>query len=69
MKNLKFWRDSFIKWDPDKYGGLNSIRLPASQLYTPDIVLFNNADTRVEENHEALVIVNSDGEIQWYLLD
>jgi nicotinic acetylcholine receptor, invertebrate len=39
--------------------------LPASEVFTPDIVLFNNADTRIENQRDALVVIYSDGEMMW----
>ena len=42
MLNLfKAWTDPFLKWDPKDFNGLSVIRVPASEIYTPDIVLFN----------------------------
>ena len=39
--------------------------MPASEVFTPDIVLFNNADTRIENQRDALVVIYSNGEILW----
>ena len=39
--------------------------MPSSVVFTPDIVLFNNADTRLEHKRDALVVLYSDGEILW----
>ena len=61
--NFKTWEDHFLKWNPRNFGGLETIRIPASEIYTPDIVLFNNADTRTEDKRDALVVLTSDGHI------
>uniref|UniRef100_A0A8C4N9Y9 Cholinergic receptor, nicotinic, alpha 5 n=1 Tax=Eptatretus burgeri TaxID=7764 RepID=A0A8C4N9Y9_EPTBU len=42
------WTDVNLKWNPDNYGGITSIRIPASSLWLPDIVLYENADGRFE---------------------
>jgi len=35
------WYDAYLKWDKDKYDGLDSIRIPSSLVWRPDIVLYN----------------------------
>uniref|UniRef100_A0A4X1UX52 Neurotransmitter-gated ion-channel ligand-binding domain-containing protein n=1 Tax=Sus scrofa TaxID=9823 RepID=A0A4X1UX52_PIG len=42
------WIDVKLKWNPDDYGGIKVIRVPSDSLWTPDIVLFDNADGRFE---------------------
>lgn len=59
------WRDIGLVWNKDDYGGVADVRLPVDQIWTPDIVLYNYADTRLEEKREVLVIVNSDGKVRW----
>ncbi len=62
---MKTWNDPYLSWDPKDYGGLKTVRIPSSEVFTPDIVLFNNADTRVEDKRDALVVIYYDGEILW----
>ncbi len=54
-----------MAWDPSLFGGLSTVRLPTSLLFTPDIVLFNNADTRLEDKRDVLITIYSNGEISW----
>ena len=35
------WTDTYLRWDPDTYGGLDAIRIPSSLVWRPDIVLYN----------------------------
>lgn len=35
------WYDHYLQWDPDEYGSVDSIYLPATAIWTPDIVLYN----------------------------
>jgi hypothetical protein len=35
------------------------------KIWTPDIVLYNYADTRLEEKREVLAIINHDGKVKW----
>ncbi|KAK5899923.1 hypothetical protein CesoFtcFv8_009350 [Champsocephalus esox] len=43
------WVDVKLKWNPDDYGGITSIRVPSETIWLPDIVLYENADGRFEE--------------------
>ena len=38
---VQVWFDYKLKWDPADYGGIMSIRLPSSDIWTPDILLYN----------------------------
>lgn len=35
------WLDAHLAWDKDAYGGIDSIRIPSSYVWRPDIVLYN----------------------------
>lgn len=34
---LKGWNDYQLKWKPEKYGGIQTIRVPPNQVWTPDV--------------------------------
>lgn len=36
----KEWVDVKLKWNPDDYGGITSIRVPSETIWLPDIVLY-----------------------------
>ena len=38
---LMFWKDEYMVWNPDDYGGLNETRVLPEQIWTPDILLYN----------------------------
>ncbi|CAD5118370.1 DgyrCDS7081 [Dimorphilus gyrociliatus] len=59
------WYDIFLKWDPKEYNGVETVRIPSSDIWTPDIVLYNYADTRLREHRDAFVVVSSTGGILW----
>ena len=40
------WEDDYLKWDPEKFGGLQRMQLPLSKVWTPDIFLFNDVTGR-----------------------
>ena len=35
-----------LKWDPDKYGGVSVLYVPAEEIWLPDIVLYNKYVSR-----------------------
>ncbi|XP_013406817.1 acetylcholine receptor subunit beta-type acr-2 isoform X5 [Lingula anatina] len=53
------WYDYQLVWDPADYGGISSIRVPMDKVWTPDIVLFNNADGKFSEDYKSNVIIYS----------
>ncbi|XP_003377848.1 putative neurotransmitter-gated ion-channel ligand binding domain protein [Trichinella spiralis] len=67
MKNFQTreWPDSKLVWDPDMYGGIKKLHIPADLLWTPDIVLYNNAagDPEITIFNDALVYY--DGTVVW----
>lgn len=42
------WVDYKLRWDPDEYGGVEMLYVPSENIWTPDIVLFNNWDGNYE---------------------
>ncbi|XP_029460975.1 neuronal acetylcholine receptor subunit alpha-9 [Rhinatrema bivittatum] len=59
------WYDAYLKWDKDKYDGLDSIRIPSSMVWRPDIVLYNKADDEFSEPVNTNVVLRYDGKITW----
>ncbi|UJR28220.1 hypothetical protein I4U23_009470 [Adineta vaga] len=37
------WYDPQLRWNPERYGGVDQISVPYTNVWTPDVVLFNNA--------------------------
>ncbi|XP_070543092.1 neuronal acetylcholine receptor subunit alpha-10-like isoform X2 [Ptychodera flava] len=60
------WTDAGLVWNPSDYYGVDEIRLPSSDLWTPDIVLYNNAADSFEGGvMPTNAIVQSDGTVTW----
>ncbi|KAK6110079.1 Neurotransmitter-gated ion-channel ligand binding domain family protein [Brugia pahangi] len=59
------WNDSKLTWDPSKYGGITALHIPSDQIWTPDLVLYNNAagDPDITTSTDALVAY--DGRVLW----
>ncbi|XP_033125486.1 neuronal acetylcholine receptor subunit alpha-10-like [Anneissia japonica] len=39
------WSDMKLKWNPVDYDGIEILRIPATEIWMPDITLYNNADS------------------------
>ncbi|NXC30725.1 ACH10 protein, partial [Campylorhamphus procurvoides] len=59
------WQDAHLTWDKDDYDGIDSIRIPSSYVWRPDIILYNNADEHFGGSMETNVVLRSDGHIMW----
>ncbi|XP_058887974.1 neuronal acetylcholine receptor subunit non-alpha-3-like [Acipenser ruthenus] len=59
------WTDCKLRWNPDEYGGITSIRVPSETIWLPDIVLYENADGHFEGSLMTKVIVKYNGTVMW----
>ncbi|XP_047451124.1 neuronal acetylcholine receptor subunit alpha-10a isoform X2 [Mugil cephalus] len=59
------WVDAYLKWNKDDYDGLDTIRIPSSYVWRPDIVLYNNADDHFTGSMDTNVVIQHDGQIMW----
>ncbi|XP_076356162.1 acetylcholine receptor subunit alpha-like [Tachypleus tridentatus] len=59
------WHDYNLQWNPDEYGGVEMIHIPAEDIWLPDIVLFNNYDGNYEVTLMTKATVYHTGEIVW----
>jgi len=41
VRRVQQWKDILLAWEPNDYGGVNTVRVPPSKIWTPDIVLYN----------------------------
>ncbi|CAG5118808.1 unnamed protein product, partial [Candidula unifasciata] len=63
---VQMWNDPRLKWNVSDYDGLQTVRLPASRLWIPDLVLFNVAYQMPPQSlYEETVTVTSDGNVVW----
>merc|ERR1719158_1718144 len=35
------WKDPFLSWDEDEYGGVHDVRLETEEIWLPDIECYN----------------------------
>ncbi|XP_050822978.1 neuronal acetylcholine receptor subunit alpha-5 isoform X3 [Gopherus flavomarginatus] len=58
------WIDVKLRWKPEDYAGITSIRVPSDSIWIPDIVLYDNADGRFEGT-ATKTVVKYDGTVAW----
>ncbi|VDM24905.1 unnamed protein product [Hydatigera taeniaeformis] len=59
------WQDVHLLWDPSRFGGVESIHVPAEDLWRPDIVLYNNVDGKYEITTLIRAEVFFNGTVRW----
>uniref|UniRef100_A0A8C1P0B3 Neuronal acetylcholine receptor subunit alpha-7 n=1 Tax=Cyprinus carpio TaxID=7962 RepID=A0A8C1P0B3_CYPCA len=59
------WTDVYLSWNPDNYPGVQTLRFPSNQIWTPDILLYNSADERFDATFHTNVLVNASGSCQY----
>ncbi|XP_012712558.2 neuronal acetylcholine receptor subunit alpha-10 [Fundulus heteroclitus] len=59
------WMDAFLTWRKEDYDGLDTIRIPSSYVWRPDIVLYNSADDEFSSSMETNVVLRNDGQVMW----
>ncbi|RVE67301.1 hypothetical protein OJAV_G00101750 [Oryzias javanicus] len=37
-----YWTDIYLTWNPENYPGVQNLRFPSDQVWTPDILLYNS---------------------------
>ncbi|XP_074515377.1 acetylcholine receptor subunit alpha-like isoform X1 [Sebastes fasciatus] len=59
------WKDVNLQWNPEDYSGIKKIRVPSTDIWRPDLVLYNNADGDFAIVHETKVLLEHTGMITW----
>ncbi|XP_048579133.1 neuronal acetylcholine receptor subunit beta-3 isoform X2 [Nematostella vectensis] len=64
------WRDPKLRWDVEKGGGIETIFVDPSEIWTPDISLYNNADDSVSvagsvKKFQTKIVVANTGKVVW----
>uniref|UniRef100_A0AAV2KZV9 Neuronal acetylcholine receptor subunit alpha-7-like n=1 Tax=Knipowitschia caucasica TaxID=637954 RepID=A0AAV2KZV9_KNICA len=62
---LKYWTDFYLQWNVSDYPGVSNVRFPDSQIWRPDILLYNSADERFDAAFHTNILVNSSGYCQY----
>jgi len=59
------WRDVNLMWNSSEYSGIKQINLDDTDIWTPQIILYNNADTDDSSLHSFKATVTYDGNVTW----
>ncbi|XP_063764628.1 neuronal acetylcholine receptor subunit alpha-7 [Eleginops maclovinus] len=60
-----YWTDFYLQWNVSDYPGVTNVRFPDSQIWRPDILLYNSADERFDASFHTNILVNSSGYCQY----
>ncbi|CAK9293207.1 unnamed protein product [Gordionus sp. m RMFG-2023] len=59
------WNDVNLKWNESEYGNIKDIRVAASKVWRPDILMYNSADERFDGTFQTNAVLKSDGTINY----
>ncbi|WKY07121.1 hypothetical protein Q1695_006938 [Nippostrongylus brasiliensis] len=59
------WHDYSLEWDPAKYDGVADLRFKKTQLWTPDVLMYNSADPQFDSTFQSNLLVYPDGMVNW----
>uniref|UniRef100_A0AC34PVK2 Neurotransmitter-gated ion-channel ligand-binding domain-containing protein n=1 Tax=Panagrolaimus sp. JU765 TaxID=591449 RepID=A0AC34PVK2_9BILA len=65
---LKYiWFDYRLKWKPEKYEDISSIRFSGADniIFQPDVYLYNSADKSFDSTYKSNLVVYHTGEVNW----
>ncbi|XP_038073441.1 neuronal acetylcholine receptor subunit alpha-10-like [Patiria miniata] len=60
------WTDASLRWNPEDFDGITKITLPSTDIWKPDIVLYNIADDKFEGIMKTNAEISHDGLVSWY---
>ncbi|RNA33865.1 acetylcholine receptor subunit beta-like 1 [Brachionus plicatilis] len=61
-----WWNDPYLQWGHlPEFDHIISIRVPYKQVWTPDIILFNNAHGKYEVSYKCNVVLYQQGGVLW----
>jgi nicotinic acetylcholine receptor len=55
------WTDNNLRWNESEYGNVKDIRVPPSQIWAPDILMYNSASESFDSTYATNVVVTSQG--------
>jgi len=59
------WTDTRMKWNPNEYGGIKEVHVPAYKIWTPDITVFDSGNEMIEREDINVIIANT-GRLAWF---
>jgi len=62
------WKNELMQWNPALWDNINTVQIDAKKLWTPDIVLYSNADNEFSggvQKYKTRIILYSNGMHYW----
>lgn len=59
------WYDYQLSWLPSDFANITKVKIPSSNIWLPDVVLYNNADGDYHVTTQTKATINYDGRIIW----
>ncbi|KAK6015472.1 Cation transporter family protein, partial [Ostertagia ostertagi] len=59
------WVDHYLTWDPSEYGNIREVRLPISNIWKPDVLLYNSVDQQFDSTWPVNAVVYHSGNVTW----
>uniref|UniRef100_A0A8C7WW02 Neurotransmitter-gated ion-channel ligand-binding domain-containing protein n=1 Tax=Oryzias sinensis TaxID=183150 RepID=A0A8C7WW02_9TELE len=50
------WTDIYLTWNPENYPGVQNLRFPSDQVWTPDILLYNRSELPFQTHYSESII-------------
>ncbi|XP_077998131.1 neuronal acetylcholine receptor subunit alpha-9-like [Glandiceps talaboti] len=64
IEQVMFWTDDYIQWNASDYGGVDKIVVPANQIWTPDIQIYNSVDDAITDSSDKIrAVIRSNGTV------
>ena len=62
------WKDEFLTWKPEDYGGISTLIVPANHIWTPDFGFVNVITGMYDEDYITMfrVRIHSNGIVWWH---
>lgn len=61
------WHDEYLEWTPSDYAGIETVSLWSSDIWLPDLTVYNRVGgTNTPLFVEVTVVVSSNGEVIWF---
>ncbi|XP_018020723.1 neuronal acetylcholine receptor subunit alpha-6, partial [Hyalella azteca] len=62
-----YWKDQHLRWTPAEHEGIQQVHLDPSDLWMPDLALYNRVGGDVAPTWGAApLLVKSDGTVMWF---
>jgi len=59
------WKDEYLMWRPEMNGGVTEVVLPASKIWTPDVLLYNSLQDGFDTKYMSQVTIYYTGDVSW----